>query len=271
MTEHSENRRFRKTVDFFFYDLTMSKKWIVPHRSSKWGKASSRISRAYRRHRARKAVDRRQDRQISKIKNQLNYSKERKFFDQAADYPFTSAWTAILPRDFTFIAAGTTDNERVGNKIKFHSHHVKIKVTCGDEYNLYRILIVRFPSQSASLVDLADALENPGGTSPFNLMSFKKRNSDTKYQILWDSGAKNLAGNGSHATTGYNSPYSGSTNHMYDIKLTNGEKGFYAGYNSTSAGGCVAGFTYIVACSDSAPGSLTHPHIYTMSRSIYSG
>lgn len=245
----------------------MSSKWIVPHRSSKWGKASSRISRAYRRHRARKAVDRRQNRNISRLYKMVKYSKERKYFDQAGSFPITSNWSGILPRDFTFIPTGTTVNQRVGNKIQIHSHHIKIKVSiaAGDSQNLYRILVVRFPNQAASLVDLADALEDPSAASPYNLLSFNKRNTDNKYQILWDSGAKQLVGNG--ATT---APFQARSNHNYNIKL-GGKKGWYAGYNSTSAGGCVAGFTYIVAVSDSNPLSGTHPTFYTVSRTIFSG
>lgn len=227
-----------------------------------------KFKRRYRK-RARKAVDRRQDRNISKLYRMVNYSKERKWLDQAQITSLSTSWVPILPRDLTFIAQGTGGGsgvigQRIGNKIKIHSHHLKISVIVGDGTNLYRIMVVRFSSQAASLVDLADALQSPAAASPLNLMSFKKRDTDSKYQILWDSNVKTLAGNSTA-----NAPAGANTQHTYNIVISNGNKGYFAGYNSSSAGGCVQGYTYVVACSDSA---ITPNPVFTcISRTTFSG
>lgn len=195
----------------------------------------------------------------------VKYSKERKFIDQEIlNLSLASSWVSVLPRDLTFIASGSLDNQRVGNKIVIHSHHLKVIMTVGDSTNLYRLMVVRFASQAASLVALSDALENPTGTTPSQLLSFKKRNTDSKYKLLWDSGVQKLSGNG--AAT---SPAQASSQRVHNIKISNGNKGFYAGYNSSSAGGCVAGFTYLVACTDSA--IAPSPSITAISRTIFSG
>ena len=95
-------------------------------------------------------------------------------------------------------------------------------------------------------------------------MSFRKRNTDSRYQILYDSGVKKLAGNIQAAA-----PAQSATQAVHDIKINNGNKGFYTGYNSPSANACVAGFTYLVVCTDSA--IAPSPSISVVSRTIFSG
>lgn len=231
----------------------------------------ARMRRAKRRYKkkhppARKAVDRRQNRNISKLYRMVNYSKEKKYVDQSnSDIGVASSWQTVLLRDLTFIPEGNTDNTRVGTKIKIHSHHLKFKVIAGDATNLYRIMVVRFATEAAANVDLANVLESPTASTPLQIMSFRKRNTASKYKILWDTGVRTLGGNGQAST----SPVGPNTQHSYDIKITNGLKGFYAGYNSSAAGSCVAGYTYVVACSDSliAPA----PAITTNARTVFSG
>lgn len=223
-----------------------------------------RFKRRYKK-RARKAVDRRQNRNISKLYKLVKYSKERKYIDQEIlNLSLGSSWVNPLPRDLTFITTGTLDNQRVGNKINIHSHHIKAILTCGDSTQLYRLMVVRFLSQAASLVALSDALENPSGTNPSQLMTFRKRNTDSKYQILYDSGIRRLAGNIQAAA-----PAQTSTQAVHNIKISNGNKGFYTGYNSSSGGGCIAGYTYLVVCTDSA--IAPSPSISVISRTIFSG
>ena len=235
-----------------------------------WGKGVQGPQRKYvrktRRRPAKRAVDRRQNRNISKLYRMVKYSKERKYVDQTnSDIGVASTWQTVLLRDLTFIPEGTTENTRVGTKISIHSHHLKFKVIAGDATNLYRILVVRFASEAAATVDLANVLETPTASTPLQIMSFKKRNTASKYKILWDSGVRTLGGSGASALT----PVGPNTQHMYNVFLNNRGKGYYAGYNSSAAGSCVAGYTYIVACSDSliAPA----PAITTSSRTVFSG
>lgn len=211
---------------------------------------------------AKRPVDKAQNRNISKLYRLVKYSKERKYIDQSIlNLSLASSWVNPLPRDLTFITTGTDDNQRVGNKIQIHSHHIKAVLTCGDSTQLYRLMVVRFRSQAASLVQLSDALENPSGTSPGNLMSFKKRNTDSRYQILYDTGIKKLAGNVQAAA-----PAQSVTQAIHDFKI---KGNFYTGYNSTSGGGCVQGYTYLVVCTDSA--IAPSPSISVISRTIFSG
>lgn len=218
---------------------------------------SVRKGRRRRRPLARKAVDRRQNRNISKLYKMVKYGKERKYIDQSASgVPIDSTWLPLLPRDLTFILQGDNQGERVANKIKIHSHRLKIKVTYGDPTNIFRIMVVRFPNQAASLVTLGDALQDVSAASPLNLMSNLKREGDTKYQILWDSGVQRI----NDALLKQRS---------FDITLKGKGTGYYAGYNSSSAGGCIAGYTYVVACSDSA--IAPNPSFTTVARTVFSG
>lgn len=228
--------------------------------------AAQKISKFWKRTRARRAVDRRQNRNISKLYRMVKYSKEQKYIDQSQITSLSTSWVTLLPRDLTFIAQGTGGGsgvigQRVGNKVKIHSHHIKIVVTGGDAINQYRIMVIRFLAQAASLIDLADALQTPAAASPLNLMTFKKRDTDSKYQVLWDSGIKFTEGTATAPTN--------ATQKVHNIYLTNKGKGYFAGYNSSSAGGCVQGYTYIVGVSDSS--IVTNPLFTCVSRTVFSG
>lgn len=208
-----------------------------------------------RRRRARKAVDRRQDRSISKLYRLVKNVKERKFVDQSSiDIAVGSTWTTLLSRDLTFIAQGDGQDQRIANKIKIQSHHLKFLCTIGDTTNIYRIIVVRFPNQAAADVNLADVLEDPLETSPINAMTNYKRNGDTKFQILWDTGIKRLDVN--------------HPQHSYDIVLKK-TRPYFAMYNSDVAGSCVSGYTYVLAVSDS--GLAPSVGITTVARTVYTG
>lgn len=221
--------------------------------------------RKFKRRPAKRRVDRRQNKDIMRLYSLIKYSKERKFIDQnIPNLSLASSWVNPLPRDLTYIQQGSGENQRVGNKIKIHSHHLKVIMTVGDATNLYRLMVVRFSHESASLVQLSDALSDPTAGTPLQLMSFKKRNTDSKYQILYDSGVKQLAGNGSAA-----SPSQASSQRIHNIVVSNGNKGWYAGYNATGPAACVAGFTYLVVCTDSA--IAPSPSISCLARTVFSG
>lgn len=229
--------------------------YIVPHRSSSWGRAATRIARFYRRRKARRAVDRHQNRQISKLYRMVGNVKEKKFIDQTTvDAAIGSVWTTLLPRDLTFIAQGDAQNQRIANKVKIISHHLKFLVTIGDSTNIYRILIIRFPNRAAADVNLGDVLEDPLEVTPVNLMTNRKRNSSTEYRILWDSGVKRLDVN--------------HPQHSFNIKLKP-KKGYFTMYNSNVAGSCVSGYTYCVAVSDSSVAPSVG--ITTLSRTVFTG
>lgn len=231
--------------------------------------ASRRIGRAWRRYRYRKNTsytNYRQDKKIAALAKKVNKIDEKKWLDQQQITSLSTTWATLLPRDLTFIAQGTgggsgVPGQRIGNKIKIHSHHLKIVVTGGDSINQYRIMVIRFTAKAASTIDLGDALQSPAVASPFNLMTFKKRDTDSKYQVLWDSKIRTTEGTTTTPTT--------ATQRVHEIVLTNGGKGYFANYNSSSAGGCVQGYTYVVACSDSA---LPNNPVFTvMSRTVFTG
>jgi len=221
-----------------------------------------RLRRKFRRRgkRATKAVDRRQDRSISKLYKIVKNQKEKKYVDQAYTLAGSTTWTNLLTRDLTYIAQGTGEAQRVGNKIKILSHHIKMIVTCGDSTNQYRFCVIRFHSQSSANIQISDALETPTVASPFNMLSFKKRNTDCKYTILYDSGVKSLAGNGTA-----NSTQGPITQKVHDFVVPGG----YASYSGSGAGDVVQGFTYLIGVTDSS--ILPNPSFQTVSRTIYEG
>ncbi len=229
-----------------------------------WNPSKKRFVRKRRRKPARKAVDRRQDRSIGKLYKMVRFGKESKYFDQELQTSVGDSWSNILTRDLTYIPEGTTDNTRIGNKIKIFRHQIKVVVTVGDLTNLYRILVVRFKQVPTTQLGIQNVLEDINASSPFQINSFFKRNAPVGYQILWDSGCKTLAGNYQVAT----SPAGQKTQRTHNIILKN-PKGWLVQYADANANSVVNGFTYVVACSDSA----IAPSVgfQTMSRTIFSG
>lgn len=222
-----------------------------------------RLKRKFRRKRARKAVDRRQNRNIAKLYKMVRYGDERKWIDQSNTISLSTTWTQMLTRDLTYIAAGDTSNTRNGNKIKIHSHHLKVVVTGGDVTNLYRFCVIRFSAVAASQVQIEDALQSPVISSPFNLMTFKKRDTDSKYQILYDTGIQRTAGDG---TAG--APKQSTSQRVWNINLKP-YKGYFTGYNGSGANACVQGFTYLIGVSDSA--LVPHVQFQISARTIFTG
>lgn len=213
---------------------------------------------------AKKPVDRRQDRSIGKLYKMVKYSKESKYVDQQLQTSIGTSWANILTRDLTYIPEGTTDNTRIGNKIKIFRHQIKVVVTAGDTTNLYRILVVRFKHIPTGSLGIQQVLEDSTATTPFQLMGFFKRNASTGYNILYDSGVRMLAGNGSSA----DAPAGSRTQKQHNIILRN-PKGWLVQYSTAAANSVVNGFTYVVACSDSSV--LPNVGFQSMSRTIFSG
>lgn len=233
-----------------------------------WRKGVQGPQRKYVRKRrkpaARKAVDRRQDRSIGKLYKMVKYSKESKYVDQQLSTSIGTTWANLLPRDLTYIPEGTTDNTRVGNKIKIFRHQIKVLVTCGDLTNVYRLLVVRFKHCPTASLGIQNVLENYNNTTPFQILGFFKRNAPTGYNILYDSGVRTIAGNYQNDT----SPASSSTQKQHNIILKN-PKGWLVQYSDANANSCVNGFTYILAVTDSSV--LPHVGFQSMSRTIFSG
>lgn len=223
-----------------------------------------KLRRRRRKPRARKAVDRRQDRSIGKLYKMVKFGKESKYWDQQLTTSIGTTWGNLLTRDLTYIPEGTTDNTRIGNKIKIFRHQIKVLVTVGDITNIYRILVVRFKQSPVANLSGDAFLENYNNTNPFQVLGFFKRNASTPYQILYDSGVRTIAGNYQNDT----SPASASTQKQHNIILKN-PKGWLAQYNSNTANSCINGFTYVVACTDSS--ILPNVGFQTMSRTIFSG
>lgn len=232
-----------------------------------WRKGVQGPQRKYirkRKPKARKAVDRRQDRSISKLYKIVKFGKESKYVDQQLQTSVGDTWSQILPRDLTYIPEGTTDNTRIGNKIKIFRHQIKVVVTVGDLTNLYRILVVRFHQCPTASLGIQNILENYNNTTPFQLMGFFRRNAPSQYNILYDSGVRSIAGNYQAAT----SPASSSTQKTHNIILKN-KSGWLVQYSDANANSVVNGFTYVVAVSDSTV--LPNVGFQTMSRTIFQG
>lgn len=231
-----------------------------------WRKGVQGPQRKYvrRTKRAKRAVDRRQNRNIAKLYKMVKYSKERKWVDQGNTLSLSTSYLNMLANDLTYIRAGDSANERNGNKIKIHSHHIKVVATVGDSTNWYRFLVIRFSSQPASLVQISDALDDPTAATPFQLLSMLKRNTDCRYQILHDTGIKLLAGNGIAASTA--GPLS---QRVHNIYCDNKGKGYYAAYSGVNAGDVTQGYTYLIGVTDSA--IAPQPVFNVKTRTIFSG
>lgn len=213
---------------------------------------------------AKKPVDKRQDRSIFKLYKMVKYSKEKKYVDQSRQTSIGTTWTNILPFDLTYIPQGIDDNDRIGNKIKVFNHHIKVIATCGDSDNLYRLMVVRFGALPTASVAIQQVLETPTAPTPFQMLSFKKRNADCKYQILWDSGVQKLAGNASAAT----SPAGPASQRVHNIRLKS-SKGWFTQYSGPAADTVINGFTYLVAVTNST--ILPNVGFQTTARTIFCG
>lgn len=235
-----------------------------PSKDFLFSKGTFRKKRYHKRRKARKAVDRRQDRSISKLYKLVRFSKERKYVDQQLQTSIGTTWSTILTRPLTYIAEGPTDAQRIGNKLMIHRIQLKIHVTPGDTTNLYRILVVRFGHCPTASLGIQNVLENYNNTTPFQILGFFKRNAPSKYKILWDSGVRSTVGNGSADTAPYG-PRSVS-NHNVILKFP---KGLLVQYSGSAANTETNGFTYVIAVSDSA----LAPNVgfQSMSRVIFSG
>lgn len=225
-----------------------------------------KLRRRRRKPRARKAVDRRQDRSIGKLYKMVRFGKEKKYVDQQLQTSIGTTWTNLLPRDLTYIPIGSeaTEHTRVGNKIKIFRHQIKVLVSCGDLTNIYRILVIRFKNCPTASLGVQNVLENYANTNPFQILGFFKRNAPTAYSILYDSGVRTIAGNYQNDT----SPASSSTQKQHNIILKN-PKGWLVQYSGDDANTCVNGFTYVLGVSDSS--ILPNVGFQTMSRTIFSG
>lgn len=221
----------------------------------------SKMKRKVRlRPRARKAVDRRQDRNISKLYRMVKYGKERKFVDQV---PLTTTvsngYVNILTRDLTYIPEGSTDNTRIGTKCKLFSHQIRVIVTCGDATQLYRILVVRFGQCPTASLGIQHVLEDAASANPYQLLSNKKRNGSVQYQILYDSKIRKLAQTAGNLNM---------KQRVHNINLRN-KNGWFCQYENANANSCINGFTYVVMCSDSA--LAPHVGVQTLARTTFEG
>lgn len=195
---------------------------------------------------AKKPVDKRQDKQLIKLFRLIKFSKEQKYVDSQLQTTAGTTWNNLLTRPLTYIPEGTTVNTRIGNKISISNINFKCIVTVGDATNLYRILIVKFGHCPTASIAIANVLENPTNVTPFQIMSFLKRNSPSKFKILWDSGVQSLVGDGAAGAT--RTIHSQKSHHV-KLRFPNGELVQYANANANSE---VNGLTYVVAVSDSA-------------------
>ena len=212
---------------------------------------------------ARKAVDKRQDKQLFRLFKMVKYGKEMKYVDQQLQTSIGTTWSNVLTRPLTYIAEGTTVDSRIGNKIQIQRIQFKSLVTVSDATNVYRILIIKFGHCPTASLGIQNILENYNNTSPFQILGFFKRNAPSKYKILWDSGVQRLVGDGA----------AGSARTIHSQRMHNVvlkfPKGELVQYSGSSANTETNGFTYVVAVSDSSV--LPNVGFQSMSRVIFSG
>lgn len=213
---------------------------------------------------AKSAKDKQQDKKIEKLVRAMRFSKESKYVDQQLQTSVGSSWSNILTRPLTYIGQGTGVGQRVGDKIMIKRIQLKVTVTVGDGLNTYRILMVRFGHCPTANLGIQNVLENYNNTTPFQIMSFFKRNAPSKYEILWDSGVQSVVGNASTNTL----PYTSRTIKNYNV-VRKYKKGKLVQYSASGPSTETNGFIYVVAVSDSA----IAPNLgfQTMSRVIFQG
>lgn len=224
--------------------------------SGKWGSKSTNISSS------KKAVDRRQDKQIAKISKELRYGRDRKYIDQYLTSVVGTTWVQLTPRPLTYISQGHGNQQRQGNSCQIHSVRIKGFLNIDDTTNRVRIMVVRFGRADAASIAIGDFLATGGSASPAHLLSMKTRNGDVPYNILLDKSIM-LSGNG----TG-NSSIGVLTHKYFDYKISiKGKKRacFYALDADTLPSD---GFIYIIASSDSLLGGV---EMNIQTRMIFSG
>lgn len=220
--------------------------------------------RKKRRRKARRAVDRRQDRSIHKLYKLVKNNKERKFIDQQLTTTISTTWGNLLTRPLSYIPQGQGEGQRIGNQVMIKRIQFKTQVSVGDTFNTYRILIVRFGHTVTASLGIQNILQNYSNTTPFQILGFFRRNAPSKYKVLYDSGVKTLVGNGTSAQI----PVTARSiaNHNIVLKFP---KGILVQYSDATASSETNGFTYVVAVTDSA----IAPHVgfQSMSRVIFTG
>ena len=87
--------------------------------------------------------------------------------------------------------------------------------------------------------------------------------SDAKYQVLYDTGIKRLAGNDDPSSTA-----GVLSQRVHNIHLRP-QRGYFAAYSGPNAGDVVQGYTYLIGVSDSA--ITPNVQFQTNSRTIFSG
>lgn len=213
---------------------------------------------------AKSAKDKQQDKKIEQLARAMRFSKESKFIDQQYQTSIGTTWANVLTRPLTYIAQGTGVGQRVGDKISIKRIQLKVTVTAGDGLNTYRILMVRFGHCPTANLGIQNVLENYNNITPFQIMSFFKRNAPSKYEILWDSGVQSVVGNASSSSL----PYTSRTIKNYNV-VRKYKKGKLVQYSGNGPSTETNGFIYVVAVSDSAV--IPHVGFQTMARVIYQG
>lgn len=213
-----------------------------------------------RRVRARKRIDRQQNRRLGWLTRQVR--PEYKYRDQYQATTVTTNWVTCLPRPLTYIPQGDTNSERIGNKCKLHSVRLRGSMLVDDTTNILRLLVVKFGRTDGSSIGVDDFLTDSGATSPQHLFSNYARNGTQPYTILYDKTWK-LAG-------GYVAPEDATSSSIktfdFTVRLKGRQQNLYYKLDSDTTPS--AGFTYVVAASDS---TLAGPTVYMSSRIIFSG
>lgn len=210
--------------------------------------------------RARRKIDRQQNRRLSWLSKQVK--PEYKYIDQYQATTVPTNWVNLLPRPLTYIPQGDTNSTRIGNKVKLHSVRLRGSILVDDTTQIIRMLVVKFGRTDGSTIGVDDVLTDANAASPQHLFSNYARNGTQPYTVLWDKTWK-LAG-------GYISPEdaTSSTIKTYDftINLKGAKQSCFFKLDSDTTPS--AGYTYVIAASDSTLGG---PTIYMSSRIIFSG
>lgn len=223
--------------------------------SGKWGSKKTNIT-------SKKAVDRRQDKQIAKISKELRFGRDRKYIDQYAQTSVGTIWTPLTPRPLTYITQGHGNQQRQGNSCQVHSVRLKGFIAIDDTTNRVRIMVVRFGRVDSASIAIGDFLAQGLTASPQHLLSMATRNGDVPYNVLMDKTII-LSGNGSA-----NSSVGVLTHKYFDYKIPIKGKKRACFYTQDADTLPSDGFIYIIASSDSLLGGVT---LNLQTRMIFSG
>lgn len=203
----------------------------------------------------KRRVRRKRSTKVSKnVKRFVNKKLKKEVETKYNDYynSGTFDWNGSVYYNLTVIPQGTTDSNRIGDKISLRGIRLRYHLLCGDTYNICRIVVFQYYGNNTlhapAVNELFQSIYMGTVYAPMSPFTFDYKN---QFGILYDK-THNLNLN-DRQTVGVNKK----------IKIK------YAKHGITFTAATTAGSNqiYIVALSDS--GAATHPSIIFHSRLFY--